>query len=63
MISKWQHQTRLVVDDESNDSDNPPIEQTKSKWLGKFLTKTINISFNTAENQEWLKLIVIEAWV
>ena len=30
----------LVVDDESSDSDNPPIEQSKSKGLGKFLTKT-----------------------
>ena len=32
--------TTLVVDDESSDSDNPPIEQSKSKGLGKFLTKT-----------------------
>ena len=65
----------LVVDDESSDSDNPPIEQSQSKGLGKFLTKTTikekqkldmqiarfffgnNISFKTAENQEWLKLI------
>ena len=30
----------LVVDDKSSDSDNPPIEQSKSKGLGKFLTKT-----------------------
>ena len=26
----------LVVDDESSDSDNPPIEQSKSKGLCKF---------------------------
>ena len=30
----------LVVDDKRSDSDNPPIGQSKSKGLGKFLTKT-----------------------
>ena len=45
----------LVVDDKSSDSDNPPIEQSKSKGLGKFLTKT-TIKENLQNPKNFLNL-------